>query len=77
MCQTIFLCLFPYVLHQTFKEHQKIAIHKRVIHDTNLTAFKADLCNINWDSINQSPETISKYETFLKIFSDLYEKHFP
>ena len=33
------------------KEHQKITIHKRVIHDTNLMAFKTDLCNVNWNSI--------------------------
>ena len=31
---------------KTHKEHQKISIHKRVIHDTNLTAFKTDLCNV-------------------------------
>ena len=59
------------------KEHQKITIHKRVIHDTNLMAFKTDLRNVNWNSINHSPETNSKYETFFKIFSELYEKHFP
>ena len=77
MCLTIFLYLFPYVLHQKIhKEHQKITIHKRVIHDTNLTAFKTDLCNVNWNSINHFPETNSKYETFFKISSELYEKHF-
>ena len=59
------------------KEHQKITTHKRVIHGTNLMAFKTDLCNVNWNSINHSPETNSKYETFFKIFSELYEKHFP
>ena len=59
------------------KEYQKITIHKRVIHDTNLMAFKTDLRNVNWNSINHSPETNSKYETFFKIFSELYEKHFP
>ena len=45
------------------KEHQKITIHKRVIHDTNLMAFKTDLRNVNWNSINHSPEANSKYET--------------
>ena len=33
------------------KENQKITIHKRVIHDTNLMAFKADLCSVKGDSI--------------------------
>ena len=40
-------------------------------------AFKTDLHNVNWNSINHSLETNSKYETFLKIFSKQYEKHFP
>ena len=58
------------------KEHQKITIHKTVTHDTSLMAFKADLRNVNWNSITHSPEKNSKYETFFKIFSELYEKHF-
>ena len=58
------------------KEYQKITIHKRVIYDTNLMAFKTDLRNFNWNSINHSPENNSKYETFFKIFSELYEKYF-
>ena len=33
------------------KENQKITIHKRVIHDTNLMAFKADLYNVKGNSI--------------------------
>ena len=40
-------------------------------------AFKADLRNVNWNSINHSLETNSKYEAFLKIFPKLNEKHFP
>ena len=59
------------------KEHQKITIHKRVIHDTNLMAFKADLRSVNWNSINHFPETSSICETSFKRFSELYEKHFP
>ena len=47
------------------------------MHDTNLTAFKTEVRNFNWNSINHSPETNSKFKTFLKIFSELYEKHFP
>ena len=39
--------------------------------------FKTHLRNVNWNSINHSPETNSKYGTFLKIFSELYKKHFP
>ena len=58
------------------KEYQKINIHKRVIHDTNLMAFQTDLRNVNWNSINHSPKTNSKYGTFLKIFSELYKKQF-
>ena len=44
---------------------------------TNLTAFKTDSRNVNWNSMNHSAETNSKYERFFKIFSELYEKHFP
>ena len=54
------LC-FPSFIH---KEYQKITIHKRVMHNTNLMAFKADLRNVNWNSINHSPEKNLKYETF-------------
>ena len=72
---SVVVCLcFPSFIHE---EYQKIAIHKRVMHDTNLVAFKADLRNVNWNSINHSLETNSKYETFFKIFSKLNEKHFP
>ena len=56
------------------KENQRITIHKRVTHDTNLMAFKTDLRNLNWDSKNHSPEANSKYETFFKVFSELHEK---
>ena len=59
------------------KEYRKITIHERVIHDTNLMAFKTDLRNVNWNSINHSPETNSKYETFFKILSELYQKTLP
>ena len=59
------------------KQYQKITIHKRVIHDTNLMTFKTDLHNVNCNSKNYSPETNSKYETFSEIISELYEKHFP
>ena len=45
------------------------------MHGTNLMAFKTDLRNVNWNSINHSSETNSKDKT-LKIFSELYEKHF-
>ena len=47
------LC-YPSKIH---KEHQKITIHKRVTHDTNLMAFQIDLHNVNWNSTNHSPET--------------------
>ena len=65
---------FPLKIH---KEYQKITIHKRVKHDTNLMAFKADLHNVNWNSIKYSPETNSKCETFFRIFSQLYKQLFP
>ena len=39
------------------KENKQLTIHKRVMHDTNLAAFKVDLCNVNWKLINDSPET--------------------
>ena len=31
----------------------------------------------NWNSINHSPETNSKHETFFKIFSELCKERFP
>ena len=57
-------------LSKIHKEYQKTTIHKRVIHDTRIT-------HVNWNSINHSPETNSKYKTFFKIFSELYEERFP
>ena len=47
------------------------------MHKTNIMAFKRDLCNVNWNSINHSLETNFEYKTFFKMFSELYEKHFP
>lgn len=46
------------------KENQKIIFHKSVMHDTNLTAFKRDLHNVNWNSINNFTEKNSSYKTF-------------
>lgn len=46
------------------KENQKIIFHKSVMHDTNLTAFKRDLHNVNWNSINNFAEKNSSYKTF-------------
>ena len=46
------------------------------MHGTNLMAFKADLRNVNWNSINCFFEINSKYETFFKILSELNEKPF-
>ena len=33
------------------------------MHGADLMAFKADLYNVNWNSINHYPETISKHKT--------------
>ena len=60
-----------------YKENQKTTIHERVMHVTKLTAFKKDLHNVNWNSINHSPEANSKYETLFKLLSEVNEKHFP
>ena len=38
-------------------------------------AIKSDLRNVNWSSMNHSPETVSNYERFFQIFSELYGKH--
>ena len=65
---------FPSKIHQ---ENEKITIHKTVMHDTKLMAFKTNLFKVNGNSKNHSPETNSKYETFFEVFSELYEKHFP
>ena len=36
-----------YSLSKTHEKYQKITIHQKVIHDTNLMAFKTDLHNVN------------------------------
>ena len=46
------------------KEDRKITIHRRVMNGKNQMAFKTDLWNINWNSINHYPEINSKYEIF-------------
>ena len=46
------------------------------MHDTNLT-FHTELRNVNWNLINHSPESNSKYKTCFKTFFELYENHFP
>ena len=43
-------------LSKIHKENLEITTHKRVMHGTILTAFKTDLRNINWNSINLYPE---------------------
>ena len=43
-------------LSKIHKENLEIITHKRVMHCTILTGYKTDLCNINWNSINDSPE---------------------
>ena len=58
------------------KENQKITIHKRVNYGSYLIAFKPNLHNFNWNSINVYPETSSKYKKCFKTFSELYERYF-
>ena len=62
---------------KTQKEYQKITIHKRVIHDTKPIAFKTGLRSVNWNSINHSLGTNSKYETFLKYSLSYTKNTFP
>ena len=64
-------------LSKIHKENVAITTHKRVMHGTILTAFKTDLRNINWNSINHYSEANSKHEAIFKTFSELYKKHFP
>ena len=49
------------------KENKKFTIHKRVIRNTNLTAFKSDLCNVNWNSVNHLPERKSTWNIFYSL----------
>ena len=35
------------------------------MNDTNLTAFKTDLRNVSWNSMNHSPETNQNMKDFL------------
>ena len=59
------------------KEYQEITIHERLICDTNLMAFKTDLHSVNWNSINHSVETNSKYENFLNYSLSYTKNTFP
>ena len=77
MCDHLPAFVSPNYSSKIHKENQKITIDKIVMLDINLTAFKADLHNVHWNSIKSSLETNSKYEAFFKKFSELYKKHFP
>ena len=48
-----------------------------MVHDTNLKAFKTDLHNVDWNSINDCPKRNLKYETFLKYYLSYTKNTFP
>ena len=50
---------------------------QRVKHNTNLMAFKRDLRNVNWNSINNSPEANGNTKHFLKYSLNYTKNTFP
>ena len=57
------------------KQYQKITIHKRVIHDTNLMTFKTDLHNGTQKIITQ--KQIQNTKDFLKYSLSYTKNTFP
>ena len=47
------------------------------MNDTNLTAFKTDLRNVSWNSMNHSPETNQNMKDFLKSYLSFTKNTIP
>ena len=56
---------------------KSIDIIKRDFSDQNKEKFKNDLVNADWSTLYEDNDTNSKYNAFSKIYSSLYDKHFP
>ena len=56
---------------------QKTTLYKRTINDNSISDFKTELSNTNWSDVMTIRCPNESYNTFLQIFSTIYEKHFP
>ena len=55
-----------------------LKLKKRFFNESNLASFKNQISNINWDILNSTQcSANSLYETFLNIFSEIYDVNFP
>ena len=55
-----------------------LKLKKRFFNESNLASFKDQISNINWDNLNSTQcSANSLYETFLNIFSEIYDANFP
>ena len=55
-----------------------LKLKKRFFNESNLASFKNQISNIYWDILNSTQcSGNSLYETFLNIFSDIYDVNFP
>ena len=54
-----------------------LKLKKRFFNESNLASFKNQISNINWDILNSTQcSANSLYETFLNIFSEIYDVNF-
>ena len=69
---------FPiFTILENCKNNKKIKINRRGFSDENIQNFHLLLENINWDQFVPSNPPNEAYNTYLKIFSDLYDIAFP
>ena len=59
------------------KNHVNQFLYKRDFNENLLNLFKQKLFETSWDSLKNIADANESDHKFLKIFSSLYEKHFP
>ena len=60
------------------KDYSPLKLKKRFFNESNPASFKNQISNINWDILNSTQcSANSLYETFLNIFSEIYDVNFP
>jgi len=84
-CQTFILCNpisdhLP-ILHQigVIKETKKgpEMLESRNFSDQNFNAFRTALINYSWNAVLQNQDTQSAFDSFFRVFSELYNIFFP
>lgn len=67
-----------YIAHDiSFTKVNEAVGHHRVINETTISNFRADLSNINWENIYSTNDPQTSYTNFEKVLKIAYEKHFP